>query len=264
MQIRRPIIAANWKMNKDKDEALEFVFNVYDKVPDKEKVESVIFPTAVFLNLLAKREGENLRIGAQNMHYEDEGAYTGEISPLHIKTSGAEYVLLGHSERRNYYNEVDDACNLKLHAALKHSITPILCIGESTEIKDEGNTKDFIINQVTDSLKGIPLEGVTEFIIAYEPIWAIGTGKTATPKLANSVAKAIRATLTKLYNEQVSQNVRILYGGSVDINNVESYLKQDQIDGVLVGRATLDPQVFLEFTRIAEKVFDLKKVKSAK
>ena|SRR5690606_768888 len=251
MAKRIPVIAANWKMYKTKDEALAFIFAVNEKVPTRDKVESVVCAPAILLNLLVKREGDNLRIGAQNMHYAEEGAFTGENSPAQVQTSGAEYILIGHSERRSYFNETDETVNLKMHAAFKHELTPILCVGEQLAERENGTTKNVLDSQLEIAFKGISAEDALKTIIAYEPVWAIGTGKTATPAMANDTIKDVRAKVAALYGNEVAEGVRILYGGSVKPDNIKVLLAESDIDGALIGGAALDPNNFLVFTDAA-------------
>ncbi len=248
---RIPMIAGNWKMFKTKDDALAFIYAVNVKVPEKEKVESVICAPAIFLRDLVKREGEDLRIGAQNMHELDEGAYTGEISAGMLKSYGVEYVVIGHSERREYYNETDESVNKKLIQAVRYEITPIVCVGESLEIRENGTTNTFVKDQVVKAYQNVTEKEALETVIAYEPIWAIGTGKTATPEQANETIKAIRDVLVELYGTTVAEQIRILYGGSVKPNNVDELLAQSDIDGALVGGASLDPDSFLTLVNAA-------------
>ncbi|AUD65697.1 triose-phosphate isomerase [Tenericutes bacterium MZ-XQ] len=250
---RIPMIAGNWKMFKTKDDALAFIYAVNVKVPEKEKVESVICAPAIFLRDLVKREGEDLRIGAQNMHELDEGAYTGEISAGMLKSYGVEYVVIGHSERREYYNETDESVNKKLIQAVRHEITPIVCVGESLEIRENGTTNTFVKDQVVKAYQNVTEKEVLKTVIAYEPIWAIGTGKTATPEQANETIKAIRDVLVELYGTTIAEQIRILYGGSVKPNNVDELLAQSDIDGALVGGASLDPESFLTLVNAALK-----------
>lgn len=250
---RRPIIAGNWKMYKTKDDALAFIYAVNLEVPDKEKVESVICAPAIFLRDLVKREGENLKIGAQNMHYAEEGAFTGEISAAMLKSYGVDYVVIGHSERRAYFNETDETVNLKLIAAVNQDLTPIVCVGESLEIREAGTTNKVVKKQIEKAYLNVSKEMVLKTVVAYEPIWAIGTGVTATPEQANDTIVAIREVLEKLYGKEVSDQVRILYGGSVNVKNVESLLAMSDIDGALVGGASLDPNSFLTLVRAALK-----------
>ncbi|MGE4320881.1 MAG: triose-phosphate isomerase [Acholeplasmataceae bacterium] len=248
---RRPVIAGNWKMYKTKDDALAFIYAVNQELPAKEDVETVICAPAIFLRDLVKREGENLAIGAQNMHYLDEGAYTGEISAPMLKSYGVTYAVIGHSERRAYYNETDETVNLKLKKAVASEITPIVCVGESLEIREAGTTDEVVEAQVVKAYLNVSAEEALQTIIAYEPIWAIGTGKTATKEQANETIKAIRNVVKKLYNENVANQLRILYGGSVKPSNIDELLAQSDIDGALIGGASLDPASFLALAKAA-------------
>jgi triosephosphate isomerase (TIM) len=250
---RRPIIAGNWKMYKTKDEAVQFVYEVNHALPDKDIVETVICAPSVFLKDLVKREGENLRIGAQNMHYADEGAYTGEISPPMLKSIRVEYIVIGHSERRQYCHETDEQVNLKLQAARKYDLKPIVCVGEPLEVREAGTTTEFVSKQVKQAYLNIDLDQALKTIIAYEPIWAIGTGKTATPQQANETIIEIRKVISELYGQAAADQVRILYGGSVNTKNVEDLLSMSDIDGALVGGASLDSQSYLTLVEAAVK-----------
>ncbi len=251
--MRRPVIAGNWKMYKTRDEALAFIYAVNQLVPDLERVESVICAPAIFLRDLVKREGENIRIGAQNMHYLDEGAYTGELSSRMLKSYGVDYVVLGHSERRAYYNESDESVNLKVIKAIAADLKPIVCVGEALEIREAGTTNNFVKKQVLKAYENVTDMDALKTIVAYEPIWAIGTGKTATPEMANETIKAIRAVLAEKYDEKTADKIRILYGGSVKPANVDSLLAESDIDGALVGGASLDPESFLTLVKAAIK-----------
>lgn len=252
-KLRRPVIAGNWKMYKTRDEALQFIYAVNQEVPSRELVESVVCANDIFLRDLVKRQGENIKIGAQNMHYAENGAFTGETSPLMLETTGVEYVILGHSERRAMFNETDETVNLKVHAAIKHELTPIICVGESLEIREAGTTDVVVKNQVVKAYLNIDSKQALKTVIAYEPIWAIGTGKTATPEQAEETIKNIRTVLTELYGVDVSTKVRILYGGSVNTKNVDSLLAQENIDGALVGGASLDAASYLTLVNAAKK-----------
>lgn len=251
--MRKPIIAGNWKMNKNRDEALQFIYNVNMKVPSNEFVESVICAQPVVLRDLVKRQGENLRIGAQNMHYLDNGAYTGEVSAPALENIGVEYVVLGHSERRAYYNETDADVNKKIKQAFNYDLVPIVCVGEELEVREAGTTDAFVKEQVVAALADLTEAQVKELVIAYEPIWAIGTGKTATAEMANDTIKAIRNVVKELYNESVSEAVRIQYGGSVKPANIDELLAMSDIDGALVGGASLDAESFLALVNAAVK-----------
>ena len=251
--MRKPIIAGNWKMFKNRDEALQFVYNVNMKLPSTEFVESVVCAQSPILRDLVKRQGDNLRIGAQNMHYLDSGAYTGEVSAPLLEDIGVEYVIIGHSERRAYYNETDSSINKKLHQAFRYGLKPILCVGESLEVREANETNDFVRNQVELDLKGLGTEQVKTLVLAYEPIWAIGTGKTATSEMANDTIKEIRKVIKSLYGRETAEAVRIQYGGSVKPGNIKELLATSDIDGALVGGASLDSESFLALVNAGVK-----------
>lgn len=243
--MRTPIIAGNWKMFKTVSEAKTFFEDIKGKA-EVEGVESVI--CAPFTNLPALVEaakGTSIKIGAQNLHFEDEGAFTGEISGGMLKELGVDYVIIGHSERRAYFGETDEIVNKKVHAAFKHGITPIPCVGEKLEEREAGQTKDVVKVQTEAALKGLSAEQAAEVVIAYEPIWAIGTGKSSTSQDANEVTSYIRTIVADLYDESVASKVRIQYGGSVKPENVKEYLGQSDIDGALVGGASLQPASYI-------------------
>jgi triosephosphate isomerase len=248
---RIPVIAGNWKMNKVRDEALQFIYSVNQEVPSKELVETVICASDVLLRCLVKRQGDELRIGAQNVHYEEFGAFTGETSPRVLETTGVTYVIIGHSERREMFNETDETVNKKLHTALKYHLTPIVCVGESLSIREAGTTNDYVRSQVVNAYKGVSAKNALLTIVAYEPIWAIGTGKTATPEQAEDTILSIRNVLAELYGNDVSERIRILYGGSVNTSNIEALIAKPNIDGALVGGASLDPASFLALVTAA-------------
>ena len=249
--MRKPIIAGNWKMNKTRDEALQFIYNVNMNVPSNEFVDSVICAQSPILRDLVKRQGDHLRIGAQTMHYLDNGAYTGEISAPLLESIGVTYVVIGHSERRAYYNETDGSVNKKIHQAFRYGLTPILCVGEELDIRENGTTDAYIKAQVVGALKGLGTEQIKQLVLAYEPIWAIGTGKTATSEMANDTIKAIRNVVKGLYNQETAEAMRIQYGGSVKPANIEELLSMSDIDGALVGGASLDPESFLALVNAA-------------
>ena len=251
--MRKPIIAGNWKMNKNRDEALQFIYNVNMKVPSSGFVDSVVCAQSPILRDLVKRQGDNLRIGAQTMHYLDNGAYTGEVSAPLLEDIGVTYVVIGHSERRAYYNETDGSINKKVHQAFRYGLTPILCCGESLDIREAGTQNEFVKAQIVADLKGLGTEQIKKLVIAYEPIWAIGTGKTATSEMANDTIKAIRNVVKDLYNEEAAEAVRIQYGGSVKPANVDELLSMSDIDGALVGGASLDAESFLTLVNAAVK-----------
>ncbi len=251
--MRKPIIAGNWKMNKTRDEALQFIYAINQEVPESSVVDTVVCAPAILLRCLVKRQGENLRIGAQNMHYAENGAFTGEIAPITLETTGVQYVILGHSERRAMFNETDEAVNLKVHAAFKHDLLPIVCCGESLEQRENGTTNDVLDVQVVKAFENVNAVDAKRVVIAYEPIWAIGTGKTATSEMANETCGYIRSVVERLYGKEVSEAVRIQYGGSVSPKNVDELLSMEHIDGALVGGASLDPASFLTLVKAAVK-----------
>ena len=250
--MRKPIIAGNWKMYKNFDEAVEFAEEVRDKIPSADKVDSVICAPAIYLPTLVDIATEtDLAIGAQNMHYENEGAFTGEVSPSQLASIYVDYVILGHSERREYFNETDEAINKKVGAALSHGIVPIICCGETLEEKEAGKTEAKVVYQVTKALEGFKSEEVKHMVIAYEPIWAIGTGKTATAEDANHVCGFIRKTVGQLFGHDAANEIRIQYGGSVKPENIEELLSKEHIDGALVGGASLDVSSYLKLLEAA-------------
>lgn len=245
--MRKPIIAGNWKMNKTLPEAKSFAEEVKGSVPSKEKIESVICAPALFLqNLVEATKNTDVEIGAQNMHFEESGAFTGEISPLALQDLGVKYVIIGHSERREMFNETDESVNKKGLAAFKYNLLPIICVGETLEQRENGETMDLVGNQVKKALNGLTNEQVKQTVIAYEPIWAIGTGKSSTSADANEVCAHIRQVIAEQFSQDTADAVRIQYGGSVKPGNIKEYMAQPDIDGALVGGASLDAQSFLQ------------------
>lgn len=242
--MRKPIIAGNWKMNKTRDEALQFIYSIMPKINNE--VETVICAPSLFLRCLVKRKENELKIGAQTMHYDENGAYTGEISPLALKDIGVEYTIIGHSERREYYNETDETVNKKLIAALKHNITPIICVGETLHQREENKTNKIIDRQLKKAFENVTNAFAKDVVIAYEPLWAIGTGKTATPEMANETCSHIRKTIESIYGKKTADAIRIQYGGSVKPDNIKELMSQEHIDGALVGGASLDPESFIK------------------
>ncbi|WP_244833791.1 triose-phosphate isomerase [Clostridium sp. BJN0001] len=241
---RKAIIAGNWKMNKTVDEAVKVVKELAPLVKDA-KCDVVICPTFVCLDAVKKAvEGTNIKIGAQNMHFEESGAFTGEVSPSMLETLGIDYVILGHSERRTYFNETDSALNKKVKKAFEHNLLPILCCGETLEQRESGITNDFIAIQIKSDLAGLTKEQAEKVVIAYEPIWAIGTGKTATKEQANETIAAIRNVVAGMFGKEVADKVRIQYGGSVKPNTIKEQMAMSDIDGALVGGASLKAEDF--------------------
>ena len=244
--MRKPIIAGNWKMNLTIKDAVQFVADVKDKV-EREDVESVICAPFTFLKDLKDAvKNTNIKIAAQNMHFEDSGAFTGEVSAPMLKEIGVDYCVIGHSERRQYFAETDETVNKKIKQAFKYSITPILCVGETLDQREEGKTNDIVKNQVVSDLAGLDEDLAAKMVIAYEPIWAIGTGKTATSTQANEVISFIRSTVKEIYGDTVAENIRIQYGGSVKPDNVSQIMGESDIDGALVGGASLKADDFIK------------------
>lgn len=252
--MRKKVIAGNWKMNKLLGEAVQFVDEVKERVPSNDKVEAVVCAPFPYLpTLVEKTKNTNVEIAAQNMHFEDNGAYTGEVSPEMLKDIGVTYVVLGHSERREMFAETDETVNKKVHAAFKHGLVPIICVGETLEQREANETMAIVENQVKAALEGLTEAQVKEAIVAYEPIWAIGTGKTATSEQANEVCTHIRKTVAKTVSEAASEALRIQYGGSVKPSNVDELLAQSDIDGALVGGASLEADSFLQLVEAGTK-----------
>ncbi|MDN6193458.1 MAG: triose-phosphate isomerase [Alkalibacterium sp.] len=251
--MRKPIIAGNWKMNKTSKEAASFIEQVQGKVPSNDKVDAIIGAPSIYLqSLVDLTANSDLKIAAQNSYYEDEGAFTGENSPKALAGIGVEYVIIGHSERREIFHETDEMINKKAHAVFNNGMIPIICVGETLEQKEAGQTNDLVAGQVKAALSGLSAEQVKETVIAYEPIWAIGTGKTATADDANATISVVRQTVAKLYSQDVADAVRMQYGGSVKPANIKELMSQPDIDGALVGGASLEADSFLQLLEAAE------------
>lgn len=233
-------------MHKTIAEGVAFVDAIKDKIGNTEVEAVICAPFTLLKDLKEATRGTSIKIGAQNMHFEDQGAFTGEVSGLMLKEIGVDYVVIGHSERREYFNETDETVNKKLKKAFEHGITPILCVGETLEEREASKTKDVVKTQVVKDLEGLSAELTSKLVIAYEPIWAIGTGKTASSEEANEVIAYIREVVKELYSEEISEDVRIQYGGSVKPSNVEEIMNQSDIDGALVGGASLKPEDYIE------------------
>lgn len=244
--MRTPIIAGNWKMNKTIDEALKLIEEIKSHKLS-ENVEAVVcVPFTDIKDVKKAIKDTDIKLGAQNMHWEDNGAYTGEISPIMLKELGVDYVIVGHSERRQYFNETDETVNKKIKTALKYDIKPILCVGETLEQRESGKAEEVVKTQITKDFKDIDVEKVEDIVIAYEPIWAIGSGKTASADDANNMIGFIRDTIKELYSEVESNKVRIQYGGSVKPTNVVELMEKSEIDGALVGGASLKANDFVK------------------
>ena len=243
--MRKPLIAANWKMNKNVLEALAFIAEI-KKITLKDR-DAVVCPPFTALHAVGKElKGTNISLGAQNMHFEKSGAFTGEISAEMIKEAGCAYVILGHSERRDYFKETNELINKKIKAAILNGLNPILCVGEKLDEREQNKTKEIVESQLKGSLKDISKADMSEVTIAYEPVWAIGTGKTATPQQAEEVHAFLRGLIEGMYGKDISEAIRILYGGSVKPNNIKEIMGTGNIDGALVGGASLDPNSFAE------------------
>lgn len=244
--MRTPIIAGNWKLHMNPEQTTEFVNAVKNHLPESSKVEAVIAAPALDVDALRKAAaGSNLHTSAENCYFEAEGAFTGENSPLVLKEMGINYCIIGHSERRGYFHETDEDINKKAKALLEHGVTPIICCGESLETREANKQEEWVVSQIKAALEGLTAEQVSSLVIAYEPIWAIGTGKTASSDQAEEMCKTIRKTVKDLYDEATSDNIRIQYGGSVKPANVKELMAKPNIDGGLVGGASLDPESFL-------------------
>ena len=247
--MRKKIIAGNWKMNKLPNEAMEFIEELAPLVKNTKNEVILCVPYIDLFYALLTVQGTNIKIGAQNMHYEESGAYTGEISAEMLKAINVEYVIIGHSERRQYYNETDETVSLKLKKAIEVGLKPIFCVGETLEEREAGKAEEIITNQVKQGLSKVKKHQLQNLIIAYEPIWAIGTGKTATAEDANNSIKAIRNEILKLYGKEIAENIIIQYGGSVKSTNAKELFEMSDIDGALVGGASLKAD---EFAKIVE------------
>ena len=242
--MRKKVIAGNWKMNMLPNEAIEFIDKLTPLVKDTENEVILCVPYTDLFYALLTAQNTNIKIGAQNMHFEEKGAYTGEVSAQMLKSIGVEYVIIGHSERRQYFNETDETVNKKIKSAYANGLKPIVCVGETLEQREAGKAVEVITKQTELALEGLDNEQVASTIIAYEPIWAIGTGKTATKEDANDAIKAIRDKICQIYGQNVAERVIIQYGGSVKSANAKELFEMSDIDGGLVGGASLKPEEF--------------------
>ena len=249
--MRTPLLAANWKMYKTPTEARAFV-SAFLQTAQPGKAEVALFPPSIDLPAtIEAAKGSALRIGAQNMYFADEGAFTGEISAPMLIAAGATHILIGHSERRQYFGETDELVNKKLHTALRHKLIPVVCVGEHLEQRDDGETESVLRRQTSRALESIDAAMAAPIVIAYEPVWAIGTGKTATPEIAAEAHCIIRHEVAQLLGKPASETMRILYGGSVKPDNASQLCSQPDIDGALVGGASLDPASFAKIVAAA-------------
>ena len=242
--MRRKVIAGNWKMNMLPNEAISFIEELTPLVKDTKNEVILCVPYTDLFYALLNVQGTNIKIGAQNMHWEEKGAYTGEVSGQMLKSIGVEYVIIGHSERRQYFAETDETVNKKIKSALANGLKPIVCVGETLEQREAGITEQIITGQVEKAFEGIEASDLSKIIIAYEPIWAIGTGKTATKEDANETIKQIRKKLSEIYGQNEANGVIIQYGGSVKSSNAKELFEMSDIDGGLVGGASLKAEEF--------------------
>jgi triosephosphate isomerase len=253
MMERLPFIAGNWKMNKTVGEALDLIRELKTAISGVKEVEVAVAPPFTALYAVHKElEGSSIRLAAQNIYWEEKGAFTGEISPLMLKEVGCQYVIIGHSERRHFFGESDETVNRRIKAALAQGLKVIFCIGETLKEREEGKTFSVIERQIEGGLKGLGDKELRNMVIAYEPVWAIGTGKTATPEQAEEVHRFIREKVEKLYSQEVSEEIRIQYGGSVTPDNIKGLMNQPNIDGALVGGASLEAESFSKIVRFKE------------
>ena len=250
--MRRKVIAGNWKMNMLPNEAIDYIQAFEPLVKDAKAEVILCVPYTDLFYAIMNVQNTNIKIGAQNVHFEEKGAYTGEVSAQMLKAIGVEYVIIGHSERRQYFAETDETVNKKIKAALANGLKPIVCVGETLEQREAGKTEEIITSQTRLALDGLTPEEVKGIIIAYEPIWAIGTGKTATSDDANNSIKAIRAEIAKNYGKDTSEEIIIQYGGSVKSTNAKELFNCSDIDGGLVGGASLKPEEFAKIVKYDE------------
>lgn len=253
--MRNVMIAGNWKMNKSFDEAVELTEGLTRELSEGTKdVDVVVCPPLVDLKGVAsvlQAASSDIALGAQNVYWEESGAFTGETAPSMLTSIGATYCIIGHSERRGYFGETDEDINKKAQALLAHNIVPISCCGESLEVREAKKHVEFVVDQIKQDTKGLKLDDASQYVVAYEPIWAIGTGKTATAEDAQEVCSAIRATLREVFGEELADGIRILYGGSAKPENISGFLAQPDVDGALVGGASLKADSFAAMVKAA-------------
>ena len=250
--MRRKVIAGNWKMNMLPNEAINFIQELTPLVKDTKNDVLLCVPYIDLFYSLLHVQGTNIKIGAQNMHWEEKGAYTGEVSASMLKSIGVEYVIIGHSERRQYFNETDETVNKKIKSALLHGLKPIVCVGETLEQREAGETEKIVTNQIAKAFEEIASEDLEKIIVAYEPRWAIGTGKTATKEDANNTIMQIRKKLAEIYGQNEAEGVIIQYGGSVKSSNAKELFEMSDIDGGLVGGASLKAEEFSKIVKFDE------------
>jgi triosephosphate isomerase len=251
--MRTPFIAGNWKMYMTRPEATDLAEGLLTALANVRDVEIAVCPPFTALEAVGQLvANHNIALGAQNCYWEDKGAFTGEVSPAMLKEIGCQYCIVGHSERRQYFGETNETVRKKILALYKHDILPIVCIGETLTEREEGQTEEVILRQMREGLHNLPADKMAETTIAYEPVWAIGTGKTATPQQAQEVHALIRAELVKICGKRVAEAVRIQYGGSVKPDNIKTLMAEDDIDGALVGGASLKVDSFSAIVKFAE------------
>jgi triosephosphate isomerase len=246
--MRIPFIAGNWKMNMTHLEGIKFTQELGYEYKNKNNCEVCLCPPFTALRSVKNiidTDRIDIKLGAQNMHFEEKGAFTGEVSPLMLKALGVEYVIIGHSERREYFADTNETVNKKVISAFGHNLKPIMCVGESLEIRENGNAQSFVLSQVAECLKDVDAKNIADLTVAYEPIWAIGTGKNATSKDANDMCRAIRTRLAELYSNSYAEQARIQYGGSVKPSNITELMAMSDIDGALVGGASIKLEDFI-------------------
>ena len=250
--MRRKVIAGNWKMNMLPNEAIDFIQELTPLVKDTKNEVVLCVPYTDLFYALLHVQDTNIKIGAQNMHWEEKGAYTGEVSAPMLKSIGVEYVIIGHSERRQYFAETDETVNKKIKSALAHGLKPIVCVGETLEQREAGKTEKVVTNQIAKAFEGINASDLEKIIVAYEPIWAIGTGKTATKEEANTTIMQIRKKIAEIYGQNEAEGVIIQYGGSVKSSNAKELFEMSDIDGGLVGGASLKAEEFSKIVKFDE------------
>ena len=252
--MRTPIIAGNWKLNHTISEAVELTIGLKNLVADTTDVEIIVAPTFTALAAVYDVIQEsNIRLAAQDVYWENSGAFTGEVSPPMLKDVGCEYVIIGHSERRQYFAETSESVNLKIKAALNNDLKPIICVGEQLEDREAGNTEKIIESHVSGAIKELTTDHILSCVIAYEPVWAIGTGKTATPKQVQETHAYVRQLITEAYTDDIANKIRIQYGGSVKPDNATEIMAQLDVDGALVGATSLQADSFAQIVRSSIK-----------
>jgi triosephosphate isomerase len=250
MKIRKPLIAGNWKMNLDIKGSISLISELKEKIKGIEDRDILVCPSFISLKKVSSLiKSSNIKLGAQNVCYEDKGAFTGEISAGMLKEAGCKYVIIGHSERRHIFKEDDSMINKKVKNAIKNKLRPILCVGETLNERESNKTKEVVVSQVKNCLEGLSKDDVDHLVIAYEPVWAIGTGKNASPEQAQEVHVLIRDLIKELFGSKISSEIRILYGGSVNPDNMKDLMMQSDIDGALVGGASLKAEDFCKIIK---------------